>query len=488
MAPYEPSQSFRVRYLFGLTLLAVAVVFASAFQIKITERQERNGALILAAGDQVGLVGRIAFFASQMATSKTEDEFNVARQQLGRATNRLLEQHESLLNGNSVKGLPKIETPALTELYFGPGLDLDRGLHRFVNRAEVLHKLAFGDLSLNHPAYLFVVTYGPHALEPLLEEAVTKYEVFNRREIKDLQDIQVVLAILVLLIMLFEGVCIFRPLENRLRQTLRASRLQREQIEREKNLAEMASQAKTHFLANMSHELRTPLNAIIGFSEVMKYGVYGKMASVEQENCLDDIHKSGRHLLALVNDILDVSAAEGSAICLESDWLDPVDVALEAMAFVQVRAQERGVTVSLAPHQPRFLLNGDERRVNQVLTNLLSNAIKFTDKGGLVTLDFSVQEGGRGAVTVTDTGIGMTLAEVSKARERFGMVRDASIRKPEEGAGLGLPIVIELMRLHQGDLDIHSIKGQGTRMTALFPSHRTRPLTGGRVPEAEAAE
>lgn len=238
---------------------------------------------------------------------------------------------------------------------------------------------------------------------------------------------------------------------------------------------EMASRAKTELLANMSHELRTPLNAIIGFSQVMQGEFYGPMGHEKYQQYATDITNSGKHLLNLINDILDVSAIESGKLNLIESKLNIPKVLEACTTMIQMRVEEGqiGFTTKIDKGLPRLF--GDERRVKQILLNLLSNAVKFTLPEGKVMLHAGVTPSGEITLSVKDTGIGMDQAGIIKSLEQFGQV-DSSLFRMHEGSGLGLPLTVGLVKLHDGELDIQSAKGEGTVVTVTFPPERT--LTG----------
>jgi PAS domain S-box-containing protein len=240
-----------------------------------------------------------------------------------------------------------------------------------------------------------------------------------------------------------------------------------------KNMAEVANRTKGEFLANMSHELRTPLNAIIGFSEIMDRGTFGDLGSDRYKGYVRDIIRSSRHLLGIINDILEAAKMEAGKLELDEEEIDLAD---EARATVQFLAEQAAVgklamNVVAAENLPK--LYADPRRVHQILLNLLSNAIKFTPPDGKVTVEIGCTAAGGILMTVTDTGIGIDGDDIPKALMPFGQV-DGSIRRRHEGTGLGLPLSKALAELHGGTLAIDSAKGQGTRVTVAFPPNRTR--------------
>lgn len=237
-----------------------------------------------------------------------------------------------------------------------------------------------------------------------------------------------------------------------------------------KEQAESASRAKSEFLAGMSHELRTPLNAIIGFAETMYSQVLGPMPDRYREYA-GDISASGRHLLGIITDILDLAKIEAGRMELDDRPLDVAPMVDGAIRLLRERGTSAGLTleVELPPRLPQVL--ADERRIRQVLINLLANAVKFTPFGGTVTVSADLAPDGGLEVHVSDTGIGMTEEEMAQAVEPFIQV-DARIARRHEGTGLGLPMVAAIMEMHGGTVTIHSRPDQGTRVTVAFPPGR----------------
>jgi signal transduction histidine kinase len=235
--------------------------------------------------------------------------------------------------------------------------------------------------------------------------------------------------------------------------------------------AESASRAKSEFLANMSHELRTPLNAIIGFAEVIERETFGPAAPRYREYA-SDIHGSGRHLLQVINDVLDLSKVEAGQMLLHEARLDPALVMQGCVRLLKPRAAKSNVRIytSFDPHLPVLL--ADEARLRQIGLNLMSNAVKFTKPGGRVSVSTGLDRDGGIAIAVTDTGIGMTAEEIAIALEPFQQVMSSQSRT-NEGTGLGLPLTKTLVELHGGRLDIASAPGRGTTVTVSFPASRS---------------
>jgi signal transduction histidine kinase len=234
--------------------------------------------------------------------------------------------------------------------------------------------------------------------------------------------------------------------------------------------ADAANHAKSLFLATMSHELRTPLNAVIGFSELLASQMLGPLGHDRYCEYADDIHRSGEHLLSLINDVLDLSRLDTGDLALADDDVDLSDIAATTLAMLREQAQRSGVTLKCQVAADFPLLCADRRRLRQVLLNLLSNAVKFTPEGGEVELTAAWNQEGA-TLRVRDTGIGIAPHDVPKAFERFGQV-DNSLSRKYEGVGLGLPISKQLVESHGGSLTLESAPNEGTTITIVLPAER----------------
>jgi len=248
-----------------------------------------------------------------------------------------------------------------------------------------------------------------------------------------------------------------------------ASRLS-EQLAEALRQADYANRTKTEFLANMSHELRTPLNAILGFSEVIQQKMFGPISAKYVEYA-HDIHRSGQHLLELVNDVLDLAKLEAGKLEIRETDIVIRELVEDCLSLVRGKADAGKVRLSHALSLELPCVRGDARAVKQVLLNFLSNAVKFTAEGGQVSVTSWLAQGGTACIAVKDSGIGMTKGEVEVALSPFGQI-DTMIARKHEGTGLGLPICKSLMELHGGEIVIESEPGVGTTLTARFPAER----------------
>jgi signal transduction histidine kinase/HAMP domain-containing protein len=240
-----------------------------------------------------------------------------------------------------------------------------------------------------------------------------------------------------------------------------------EHLRRAKREAETANASKTRFLANMSHELRTPLNAIIGFSEIISGQFFGTLGNERYLDYSHDILRSGRHLLAVINDVLDLSKSESGKLMMEAGPVDMRHVLKDCIAMVREQCADSGHVLVVPDLNREIAFTGDPAKLRQIFLNLLSNAIKFTEAGGTISLEVTELPGSI-AVTVGDTGIGMDPEDVHVALQPFAQV-DNRLERRYEGTGLGLPLTKALVDLHDGEMTIDSARGKGTRITVTFP-------------------
>ncbi|WP_085908147.1 ATP-binding protein [Kiloniella majae] len=233
--------------------------------------------------------------------------------------------------------------------------------------------------------------------------------------------------------------------------------------------ADIANRSKSEFLANMSHELRTPLNAILGYSDIMQQSLFGPIENAKYREYITDIHASGRHLLDIINDILDLSKIEAGSYSLEEETIRFPVLLEETDRIIGGSGSAKNIEY-VKGHIDDLSLRIDVRAVKQILINILSNAFKFTQSGGSVTLSTSTTDFGLDII-VEDTGIGMDHADLPRILEPFVRI-GTSLTTEASGTGIGLSLTKKLIEFHQGKLNIESALGQGTKVTISLPTER----------------
>ncbi len=235
--------------------------------------------------------------------------------------------------------------------------------------------------------------------------------------------------------------------------------------------AEEANLAKSRFLASMSHELRTPLNAILGFSEVMSNEVLGPIKNESYVEYVRDIHASGKHLLDLINEILDLSRIEAGRYQIKEEAISLEYIVSDCRHMMELKARGKEINIqcNVEPDMPRLFV--DERAVRQIILNILSNAVKFTPRSGQIDICVGWTAGGGQYVKVKDNGPGIAKEEIPVVLAAFGQGAIA-IKSAEQGTGLGLPIVQALLEMHGGRFDLKSELRMGTEAIATFPAER----------------
>jgi two-component system cell cycle sensor histidine kinase PleC len=254
---------------------------------------------------------------------------------------------------------------------------------------------------------------------------------------------------------------------------------------KETERAEAANRAKSEFLANMSHELRTPLNAIIGFSELMQSQLFGPLGAPRYEEYTRDIHSSGKYLLGVINDILDMSKIEAGQFSIEREEIDLCPLIRETVRVIALQAAEKSITIETRIADS-MRLYADRRAIKQITLNLLSNAVKFTGTGGHITV--RARNVSRALMlTIEDNGCGIPADALAKLGRPFEQVQN-QFSKSHAGSGLGLAISRSLAELHGGALKIRSTEGVGTIVSVRIPARRAdRIAKSARQADAAAA-
>jgi signal transduction histidine kinase len=243
-----------------------------------------------------------------------------------------------------------------------------------------------------------------------------------------------------------------------------------------RNEAEAGNRAKTAFLANMSHELRTPLNAIIGFSDVLRSELFGPLGKERYQEYAEDIHSSGQHLLAIIDDILDLARIEAGHATMDEGKVDVKAILAASLRMMQGLADSRGITVDQRLSPQAICLWGSERMLRQVFVNLISNAVKYTPDGGHVTVGSRLSDKGELEVEIADTGIGMSPQDIILALQPFRRINN-ELSSRTKGTGLGLPLSKSMIEMHDGTLRIESAPSEGTSVTVRFPAERVTLTT-----------
>jgi len=238
--------------------------------------------------------------------------------------------------------------------------------------------------------------------------------------------------------------------------------------------SEKANRAKNDFLANMSHELRTPLNAVLGFSDIIKTELLGPVGDRRYVDYAGDIHSSGAHLLAVINDILNLSKAEVGKLTLNERRFSLNEVIAECIRLCRLLAENGRIHVEHAPNAPDIVLLGDQKFFAQIILNLLSNAIKFTPPEGRVAIGCETAPSGEVVIQVSDTGLGISAQDLDRVVRPFEQVSNIYTRNTG-GTGLGLPIAKRFVELHGGSLSLESELEKGTVARILLPPERRVP-------------
>jgi PAS domain S-box-containing protein len=269
-----------------------------------------------------------------------------------------------------------------------------------------------------------------------------------------------------------------KQVEINLRESEAYLRASRDRLSAANAALEKAARVKDEFMASMSHELRTPLTGILGISEALQFNIYGEMAD-KQRNAIKNIEDSGRHLLALINDILDLSKVESGMLEMNIETVSLMEICQAALHLTRGMAQKKSLPVHFSMEPTSVYIRGDARRLKQMLVNLLSNAIKFTPANGSIGLEVRAVEIDQVIrLTVWDTGIGIAPENLEKIFQPFFQL-DSSLARHYEGTGLGLSLVQRMAQLHGGVIQVESNPGQGSRFTILLPwsGQTTQPLT-----------
>ena len=241
-----------------------------------------------------------------------------------------------------------------------------------------------------------------------------------------------------------------------------------------KEQADAANHAKSAFLANMSHELRTPLNAIIGFSEMMMKETFGPLGNNKYSEYMDDIHMSARHLLEIINEVLDMSKIEAGKVELDEQEIDIARLIESVIRLMTNRAFNSGLEIKSFIQADLPILYADPRLLRQILINLVTNAIKYSHKSGQIDVSVKMDESGEMLLVIQDYGVGIPKDRIQDAMQPFGQINDPTHSNDQQGTGLGLPLTKAMVELHEGSLSLESDTGKGAKVSIHFPKERIR--------------
>ncbi len=259
--------------------------------------------------------------------------------------------------------------------------------------------------------------------------------------------------------------------EQQLKNEIALGRYKEDQLQQAVRAAQEANTTKTLFLCNIAHELRTPLNAIIGFSDIIATQLFGPVGEAKYIEYAQAIHESGTYLLRLINELLDVSLIEAGEFSISEDDVDLAECITGSLLMLEGQALKKQICLLRDIPSNLPVMRGDQTRIQQIFTNLIGNAIKFTPQNGTVQITASHLGDGALRVSIADTGIGISMDDLSVVFENFKQVAN-SLARAHEGAGLGLPLAKQLTERHEGTLEIGSEPGRGTTVWVTFPPSR----------------
>lgn len=460
-------RSLWIRCILSMGLIACLVLSSYVVFTHRIERQRFDSAVINVSGRQRMLSQRIAVMTMRYVTSDAQSRSRI-KVALTDAVQLMSSSHHALTRG-------KMKTSeAAHRHYFEAPVALDREVATYLNHANTILQLKPAQFDINHPSVVAILNMSETTLLKKLDQVVRIYELEANQKIKALERIEFYLALVMLALLVGIVVLILRPMINDVACAidrserageamsqyileLQASQQQLEHEARQREAAQHASKTKSHFLANVSHELRTPLNAIIGYSEILIEDFETQDEYVAQD--LTKIHSSAKHLLSLINDLLDISKVEAGRMELSASrfMLQP---------FIEHVAQtarplmlKNNNTLVIQSNHAQIEIQTDRQRLFQALLNLISNAAKFTHDG-TVTLNVELDSKWL-RVDVIDTGIGMSEQVQQKIFEPFTQA-NAETSHQFGGTGLGLKITQDLAAMLGGAIEVTSVPGHGS--------------------------
>lgn len=480
-----------LRYLGVLTAIGALSVLVFWISYNVTMAQQADGKLINISAQQRTLSLGTVLHATQLLTADNAALHNEIRARMETDLDKLEVTHNALAYGFMNDGTDVESPPAVEIIFFGGAENLDRTMRKFIEYAYILMDMDVGDMGAGDE-HLSAMQALRAEMDRRLDDVVGAYQRETEQKIARLKAIQVSGLFAIIGLLVLSALIVFRPMVRKIKDSFQAlfsahEQLNNHNVEMElskdmyesqgmtlvalsedlavaHNNAEQARRAMGEFMSSMSHELRTPLNAIIGFSQLMEMDKKNLIPS--QEEGLAIIHKSGDHLLTLINELLDLSKLEAGAIQLDVEPFAPHDIINDCLRLVEIQAQGAGITVEDLTRDAELpIINADVVRFKQVLLNLLSNAIKYNRPDGQVRLEF-YDEGALLRLSVSDTGIGLMPEQVQKLFTPFS--RLGAEKTNIEGTGLGLVITKKLVEAMGGQITVDSTVDVGSTFSITF--------------------
>ena len=498
-----------VRYAAVLVVIGLLTVLVFWGSYNITLQQTHDATVVEVSSKQRTLRLSAELIARQIIGVTSEEHRVTLTDRLEIVLSELEETHNVLAYGKFMDRPALPFLPEVQAYMFGPKAYLDRSMREFIEQGHLLLISDSGESSKMVDAFNGMLESHSPEMDAALNGVVSAYKHAVENKVATLQAIQVAGLFFVLSALVFSALTVFRPMEKRIKEDFRnlddaceALRGQMaetemarakyeelgaenvelaEELDAAKRQAELAEKTKSSFLANMSHELRTPLNAILGFGQILEYNPKEPLSKTQQAS-VSHILKGGKHLLKLINDILDLARIEAGKVELSIEDVRISDITEECLSLVKEMAADRSIEIT-APNADKagMPFRADLTRVNQVFLNLMSNAIKYNRQGGAVTVGYEEKPEGFGRISITDTGDGIPENRQSELFQAFSRLGAES--SEIEGTGIGLVVCKELVDLMDGNIGFESEKDKGSTFWFELPlstSPTIDPDAGGK--------
>ncbi len=457
----------KVLYIAVLTTIALLSILGQVLIQLAFAQQVSDSRVVNIAGRQRMLSQKLSKTALAIQAATDPAESNEHLEELWSVVTLWERSHQGLQHGDAELGLPGTNSPEVARIF----AEIEPYYQTMLSAAKSLHAAAAQDEidpsgGSDPVSYIRRILTAEAAFLEGMDDIVFQYDREAKARVTRLKQMEITLLGILLAVLLLTGLFVFRPADRKIRQTIAELEQAQEELQQAKETAEVATQAKSDFLAGMSHELRTPLNAIIGFSEVLSDQTFGEL-NQKQLKYTSNVLASGNHLLALINDILDLSKVEAGKMELERSTVAINSLLEDSLVMIREKALKHGISLDLRiPDELSDLkFQADERKLKQIMFNLLSNAVKFTPEGGTITVEGRRKKDDL-IVAVTDTGIGIKHEDLERVFGEFEQV-DSSLARQQQGTGLGLALTRRLVELHGGRIRAES-EGEGKGSTFTF--------------------